>query len=106
MNRSLALLALLCANSPALPQTAGLEPAPPEAPAAAQQDPAQDPQARRFAEGGDLRKIVWQRPWTRARDLAREQGRVLLVKPILGGSNAPAPDGVPCGGEQDCEGSW
>jgi hypothetical protein len=31
---------------------------------------------------------------------------VLLVKPILGGSNTPSPEGVACGGKEDCEGSW
>lgn len=55
---------------------------------------------------GDLDKIEWLRPLAHAREVARQQGRVVLVKPILGGSNTPAPDGVPCGGKNDCEGSW
>ena len=57
-------------------------------------------------EGGDLDKIVWHRPYARAQQLARNAGRVLLVKPILGGGNVPDPAGVPCGGKRDCEGSW
>jgi len=61
---------------------------------------------RRFPKGGDLDKIVWEHPLARARELARAQQRVLLVKPILGGSNVPAPLGVACGGKNDCEGSW
>ncbi len=78
--------------------------------------PAQDPvdsragaaaaTARRFDAGGDLDKIVWHRPFRSAQKLAREAGRVMLVKPILGGGNQPAPGGVPCGGKNDCEGSW
>jgi hypothetical protein len=69
---------------------------------------AQEPKAaeRRFPKGGDLDKIVWEHPLARARELARAQHRVLLVKPILGGSNVPAPLGVACGGKNDCEGSW
>jgi hypothetical protein len=61
---------------------------------------------RRFATGGDLDKIAWEHPFARARELARTQHRVLLVKPILGGSNVPDPQGVACGGKRDCEGSW
>jgi hypothetical protein len=67
---------------------------------------AQSPSARRLADGGDLDKIVWERPFARARGLAETRNRVLLVKPILGGSNTPRPSGVPCGGKNDCEGSW
>ena len=65
--------------------------------AAAAAAPAQS--GRRFPEGGDLDKIVWLRPLATARELARAQHRVLLVKPILGGSNTPAPLGVACGGK-------
>ena len=62
--------------------------------------------ARRFDAGGDLDKSVWHRPFRAAQKVARAAGRVMLVKPILGGSNQPAPGGVPCGGKNDCEGSW
>ncbi len=68
--------------------------------------PAQDAAARRFDTGGDLDKITWTRPFAAAQQLARAGKRVMLVKPILGGGNAPRPDGVPCGGKNDCEGSW
>jgi hypothetical protein len=61
---------------------------------------------RRWDDGGDLDKIVWHRPFAKAQELARESGRVLLIKPILGGGNRPKPGGVPCGGKNDCEGSW
>lgn len=60
----------------------------------------------RHERGGDLDKIEWLRPFTAAQQRAREQKRLLLVKPILGGSNAADPTGVPCGGKNDCEGSW
>ena len=63
-------------------------------------------QQPRFDQGGDLDKIVWHRPFADAQALAARQQRVMLVKPILGGSNTPDPDGVPCGGKNDCEGSW
>ena len=72
--------------------------------AAAQQDPA--PAVRRWDAGGDLDKIVWHRPFADAQRIAKETGRVLLIKPILGGGNRPKPSGVPCGGKNDCEGSW
>jgi hypothetical protein len=76
-------------------------------PAQKQQPAAEEPAAaRRFAEGGDLDKIDWMRPFARACEIAKEQQRVMLVKPILGGGNAPKPDGVACGGKNDCEGSW
>ena len=68
--------------------------------------PAQDGAPRRFDAGGDLDKIEWIRPFAKAHRLARDSQRVMLVKPILGGGNAPAPSGVPCGGKNDCEGSW
>lgn len=55
---------------------------------------------------GDSNKIQWHRPYAKARELAAASGRVLLVKPIMGGSNTPKPDGLPCGGKADCEGSW
>ena len=61
---------------------------------------------RRWDDGGDLDKIVWNRPFARAQELARASGRVLLIKPILGGGNVPKCFGVPCGGKNDCEGSW
>ncbi|HZN39753.1 MAG TPA: hypothetical protein VFD82_13170 [Planctomycetota bacterium] len=67
---------------------------------------AQAEPQRRWDDGGDLDKIVWNRPFARAQELARESGRVLLIKPILGGGNVPKPGGVPCGGKNDCEGSW
>jgi hypothetical protein len=71
------------------------------------QQPAPDPAPPpRHEAGGDLDKIAWERPFARAQQLAREQDRVLLVKPILGGSNTPRPTGVACGGVDDCEGSW
>lgn len=69
-------------------------------PALAQEAP------RRFDAGGDLDKIEWVRPFAVAQQRAKEANRVMLVKPILGGGNAPAPGGVPCGGKNDCEGSW
>jgi hypothetical protein len=77
-------------------------------PAAAQSEspPPATAAARRWDDGGDLDKIIWQRPFTAARELAQQSGRVLLVKPILGGGNMPKPGGVPCGGKNDCEGSW
>ena len=81
----------------------------PLAPAQSDRVPSADVQraaARRWDDGGDLDKIVWHRPFTEAQRLARETGRVLLVKPILGGGNKPKPEGVPCGGKNDCEGSW
>ncbi|HEX5052891.1 MAG TPA: hypothetical protein VFZ65_14035 [Planctomycetota bacterium] len=80
---------------------AAAPPQEPTPPAATSPQPAP-----RFAQGGDLDKIEWIRPFARARELAREQHRVMLVKPILGGSNRPRPGGVPCGGTNDCEGSW
>ena len=61
---------------------------------------------RRWDDGGDLDKIVWNRPFASAQELARASGRVLLIKPILGGGNVPKRGGVPCGGKNDCEGSW
>jgi hypothetical protein len=67
---------------------------------------AQAAPERRWDDGGDLDKIVWNRPFARAQELARASGRVLLIKPILGGGNVPKPGGVPCGGKNDCEGSW
>lgn len=67
---------------------------------------AQAAPERRWDDGGDLDKIVWNRPFVRAQELARASGRVLLIKPILGGGNVPKPGGVPCGGKNDCEGSW
>jgi hypothetical protein len=86
------------ASLPFVTALPGQDPAPLEpAPAAA---------ARRFPEAGDLDKIAWERPFARAQELARERNRVLLVKPILGGSNTPRPGGVACGGKDDCEGSW
>ena len=63
-------------------------------------------QNRRHDSGGDIDKIEWVRPFAAAQERARELGRVLLVKPIMGGSNKPNPDGLPCGGVDDCEGSW
>ncbi|MBK8097685.1 MAG: hypothetical protein IPK26_11295 [Planctomycetes bacterium] len=63
-------------------------------------------QAGRHERGGDLDKIEWLRPFGAAQQRARERKRLLLVKPILGGSNAADPSGVPCGGKNDCEGSW
>ena len=83
---------------PVLGPAAALEPAP--------QEPAPSAAARRFPAAGDLDKIAWERPFARAQQIAREQDRVLLVKPILGGSNTPRPGGVACGGKDDCEGSW
>ena len=64
------------------------------------------PPERRFEQGGDLDKITWERPFARARELAKERHRVMLVKPILGGGNTPDPKGTACGGKHDCEGSW
>lgn len=61
---------------------------------------------RRFDGGGDLDKIEWVRPFREAQKLAKAANRVMLVKPILGGGNKPAPGGVACGGKNDCEGSW
>lgn len=58
------------------------------------------------AARGDLRRVPWIRPFRDARAEAERTGRVILCKPILGGSNTPDPDGVPCGGKHDCEGSW
>jgi len=78
------------------------------APAQSVPAPAEDAPgaARRWDAGGDLDKIVWHRPFADAQRIARETGRVLLIKPILGGGNRPKPGGVPCGGKNDCEGSW
>ena len=67
---------------------------------------AQAAAERRWDDGGDLDKIVWNRPFARAQELARASGRVMLIKPILGGGNVPKRTGVPCGGKNDCEGSW
>ena len=67
---------------------------------------AQAATERRWDDGGDLDKIVWNRPFSRAQELARASGRVMLIKPILGGGNVPKRTGVPCGGKNDCEGSW
>ena len=58
------------------------------------------------ARRGDLRRVDWIRPFDRALTRARRMKRVLIVKPILGGSNEPDPNGLPCGGVRDCEGSW
>ncbi len=55
---------------------------------------------------GDLRRVQWTRPFSAAHKIARSTNRVLLVKPLMGGSNTPDPAGVPCGGVNDCEGSW
>lgn len=59
-----------------------------------------------FAPPSDLRRVAWVRPFEAALKEARESNRVLLVKPIMGGSNTPDPNGVPCGGKRDLEGSW
>lgn len=56
--------------------------------------------------GGDLRRIEWVRPYGPAVERATSETRLLLVKPILGGSNTPDPNGLPCGGKKDCDGSW
>ncbi|HEX6813336.1 MAG TPA: hypothetical protein VF384_17075 [Planctomycetota bacterium] len=93
--RALAAVAVACAAVPLAAAQSRPEPATTTAPA-----------ARRWDDGGDLDKIVWHRPFADARRLAKESGRVLLLKPILGGGNEPKPDGVPCGGKNDCEGSW
>jgi hypothetical protein len=58
------------------------------------------------SRAGDPRRVRWVRPWSEAVAAARASGRPILAKPIMGGSNTPDPDGVPCGGERDCEGSW
>lgn len=63
-------------------------------------------EGRTFFRAGDMRRIQWVRPWDEASKTAAARGRLLVVKPILGGSNTPDPDGVPCGGKKDCEGSW
>jgi hypothetical protein len=55
---------------------------------------------------GDPRRVDWVRPFKDALAKARETNRVLLVKPLMGGSNVPDPAGTPCGGKKDCEGSW
>ena len=55
---------------------------------------------------GDLRRVDWVRPFDEALNRAARLGRVLIVKPILGGSNEPDPNGLPCGGVRDSEGSW
>ena len=55
---------------------------------------------------GDANKIQWVFPFEEALERSRATGRPLFVKPIIGGSNRPDPDGVPCGGKSDCEGSW
>jgi hypothetical protein len=55
---------------------------------------------------GDARRIAWSNDFEQVLARAKETGRPILCKPILGGSNKPDPDGVPCGGKQDCEGSW
>lgn len=91
-------------------------PAPPEAdppapPPGGGRDGDASPGAAAAAPGapdraGDPRRIRWIRPVAAAVEEAKAAGRVLLVKPILGGSNTPDPDGVPCGGTRDCEGSW
>jgi hypothetical protein len=58
------------------------------------------------SRAGDPRRVRWVRPWSEAVAAARASRRPILAKPIMGGSNTPDPDGVPCGGERDCEGSW
>ena len=62
---------------------------------------AQEPRA-----ASEPPRMNWVRPFADARARAKTAGRLMLVKPILGGTNAPDPDGLPCGGKQDCEGSW
>jgi hypothetical protein len=62
--------------------------------------------ARGGPESGDLRRVQWVRPFKEALAKARQTNRVLLVKPLMGGSNVPDETGVPCGGKRDCEGSW
>jgi len=86
---------------------------PPKSPAPEDDDPPRDDDRRGpwdrpacDAPIGDADKIEWVRPFARARELAAGTHRVLLVKPILGGSNRPFPSGRPCGGKEDCEGSW
>ena len=71
-----------------------------------QELPAAEASALRHERGGDLDKIEWLRPFGAAQQWARDRKRLMLVKPILGGSNAADPSGVPCGGKNDCEGSW
>lgn len=55
---------------------------------------------------GDTRRIKWTRPYAEAKKSAVARNRLILSKPIMGGSNTPDPGGVPCGGVNDCEGSW
>jgi hypothetical protein len=65
--------------------------------------PRDDDRARK---AGDVRRVAWVRPFKDAMAKARETGRVVLVKPLMGGSNLPDEGGIPCGGKRDCEGSW
>jgi hypothetical protein len=64
------------------------------------------PPAGHAGPAGDARRVPWILPFRDALAQARRTGRVILCKPILGGSNTPDPGGLPCGGRHDCEGSW
>jgi hypothetical protein len=55
---------------------------------------------------GDPSHIQWVRPFKDALARAKETGRPLFVKPILGGSNTPKKGGTVAGGKDDCDGSW
>jgi hypothetical protein len=76
------------------------------APAQVQNDPEPKSGVGQENHAGDLRRVHWVRPWAKAQEESRRTGRPILCKPILGGSNTPDPSGLPCGGKNDCEGSW
>ena len=55
---------------------------------------------------GDSDRIQWVRPYPKAAEVSKERKRLILAKPIYGGTNTPVDGGVLAGGKNDCEGSW
>lgn len=55
---------------------------------------------------GDAERVQWVRPYREAARASKERNRLLLAKPIYGGTNTPVEGGVLAGGKNDCEGSW
>ena len=68
--------------------------------------PAADGKAAKPSEAGDANRIRWVRPYAEAVKQAKATNRLILAKPIMGGSNTPKPGGLPAGGKTDCDGSW
>lgn len=60
----------------------------------------------KLPEAGDATRICWVRPYAEAVKQAKVTNRLILAKPIMGGTNKPKPGGLPAGGKTDCDGSW